>query len=216
MNTKGLILRAREIISQARVRLWRRKHNKIFCIGLNKTGTSSLHTAFGILGFKSAHFKCDEGNIKTIITDNYRHYNRKLLTGIEHYDCISDWNNPAINLLFKQLDREHPNSKFILNTRDMNRWIESRKKHILRIPNLEELRNEMPENDYYNLNISSWITEYEQLHCEVIEYFENRGCDLLVFNIEEGDGWNELCRFLSLPTPKCNFPHSNKAKNTRC
>ena len=43
------------------------KDQKIFCIGLNKTGTTTLHEAFLILGVSSVHYECDAGNIKEII-----------------------------------------------------------------------------------------------------------------------------------------------------
>ncbi|MGY0649987.1 MAG: sulfotransferase, partial [Paraglaciecola chathamensis] len=32
-------------------------NKKIFCVGLNKTGTSSLHDAFLMLNIESVHFK---------------------------------------------------------------------------------------------------------------------------------------------------------------
>ena len=35
----------------------RKKQEKVFCIGLNKTGTSSLHRALTILGYNSVHAK---------------------------------------------------------------------------------------------------------------------------------------------------------------
>jgi hypothetical protein len=39
---------------------------KIFCIGLNKTGTSSLHEAFQVLGINSVHYKDDKGFVLAI------------------------------------------------------------------------------------------------------------------------------------------------------
>jgi len=57
--------------------------NKIFCVGLNETGSTSLHCALKILGFKSVHFMHKgKKNIKIIIENNYRH-GRPLLSGIE-------------------------------------------------------------------------------------------------------------------------------------
>jgi hypothetical protein len=34
---------------------------RVFCIGLNKTGTSSLHRALNELGYKSVHAKTNDG-----------------------------------------------------------------------------------------------------------------------------------------------------------
>lgn len=45
---------------------------KVFCVGLNKTGTSSLYVASKMLGLKSVHWKDDNGiNIKTRIEENF-------------------------------------------------------------------------------------------------------------------------------------------------
>ena len=45
--------------------------NKVFCIGLNKTGTTSLNVALKILGFNSVHYIHNGKNIKNLIEDNY-------------------------------------------------------------------------------------------------------------------------------------------------
>lgn len=112
---------------------------KIFCIGLNKTGTTSLHKAFEILGYNSVHYSSKEGNIQNIITNNYKD-NALLLKGLEHYDVILDWNDESILDLYKVFDQQYPNSKFILNTRDLDGWINSREKHVLNISDLENLQ----------------------------------------------------------------------------
>ena len=45
---------------------------KVFCIGVNKTGTSSLHQALQILGYNSVHYLNDKNNnIKAMIEKNY-------------------------------------------------------------------------------------------------------------------------------------------------
>ena len=89
---------------------------KIFCIGLNKTGTSSLHEAFSILGLKSVHFMDDEGNnIKDIIERNYL-AKANIIKGLEKYDAFSDWDKfPYTVDIVKEFDKQYPGSKFILN-----------------------------------------------------------------------------------------------------
>jgi hypothetical protein len=106
---------------------------KIFCIGLNKTGTTSLHDAFKILGLKSAHYKDDKGNnIKDVIQNNYLEGNN-ILKELEEYDVFSGWDKAPHSIdIFKEFDKQYPNSKFILNTRDINSWLDSREKHVLR------------------------------------------------------------------------------------
>ncbi|WP_025007224.1 sulfotransferase family protein [Marinilabilia salmonicolor] len=185
-------------------------YNKIFCIGLNKTGTTSLHDAFLKLGIQSVH--CNEKNgrhIKPIIKDNYESGN-KLLQGIEHYDAYSDWNIPSTNHLFIELDKQYPNSKFILNTRDMNSWIKSREKHVKRIKNLDKLQEKYPDNPWYNIDKNAWEEEFRNHHKKVLDYFANRKDDLIVFDVTNGDSWEKLCNFLNKDIPNKPFPVSNK------
>lgn len=188
-------------------------NTKIFCIGLNKTGTVSLHEAFLMLGFTSVHFISDKGeDIKEIIKNNHEN-NEKLLKGIEEYNAYSDWALPSTNMLFKEFDKQYPGSKFILNTRDLESWINSREKHVNRIPNLKQLQKEHPDNPWYTIDKENWKNEYNQHHEEVNKYFKGREDELLVFNVIDGDSWEKLCPFLDADLPKKPFPKSNTAKS---
>lgn len=75
---------------------------KIFCIGLARTGTTSLHEILKSLGLKSNHFA---GEI--LYQDNWNIINK--------YDAFSD---TPIPFIYKKLDSLHPGSKFILTTRN--------------------------------------------------------------------------------------------------
>ena len=84
---------------------------------------------------------------------------------------------------YKQLDKEYPNSKFILNIRDVDSWILSRLRHITK--NL----GGMLERDmkFYKCDMDDSIKRWRLLHSEhttdVISYFKNRPNDLLIYNI---------------------------------
>ena len=182
---------------------------KIFCIGLNKTGTTSLHKAFEILGYKSVHYSCEVGNIQHIISNNFKN-NRLLLEGLEHYDVILDWNDESILDLYKVFDQQYTNSKFILNTRDLDGWINSREKHVLNISDLENLQKKYPEHTWYNIDKEAWEKLYHQHHKSVKDYFKNRPNDILEFNLFDGDGWEKLCGFLKIDQPTVVFPFVNK------
>jgi len=184
--------------------------NKIFCIGLNKTGTSSLHEAFKILGFRSVHYDCNEGKIKDIISDNHKNKNN-LLSGIEHYNAYSDWNHPSINHLYKEFDKQYPNSKFILNTRNLEDWLISREKHVKKKPNLKELQKKYPSSAWFNIDKKAWKKEWIELHKEIKDYFKDRPNDFLIIDVPKGEGWEKLCPFLEVPFPDQPFPHCNKS-----
>ena len=188
--------------------------NKIFCIGVNKTGTSSLHQALKILGYRSVHYVDKHGNnIKTIIEQNYQ-AGRDILTGLEEYDAISDWDYPTHAIeIFKMFDAQYPGSKFILNTREFNSWIESRKNHVLnnQIKKAQNPNNPEPGLEWQRIDIEDWKTEYESRHKEAYLHFKDRQDDLLVFNVSEGDSWGKLCPFLNKPIPEVAFPRANAA-----
>jgi hypothetical protein len=186
---------------------------KIFCIGLNKTGTTTLHHAFEILGLKSVHFKTEKGeNIKDIIEYNYKN-NNEILFGIKNYDVYSDWNHPTTNFLYKEFDKQYPNSKFILNTRNLEDWLISREKHVKRLSNLKKLQKENPNHPWYTINIDAWRREYKEVHNDIFKYFENRPEDLLIFNVIECDNWEKLCAFLNFKVPNVEFPKSNSSSS---
>ena len=184
--------------------------NKIFGVGLNKTGTTSIAKALEILGFSCVHWQSKKENIKHLIEKNNQDKG-PLLKGIEEYDAYLDWNHPQTNYLFKDLDFQYPDSKFILHTRPMDDWIKSRYQHVSSISNLKKMQKKYPDNPWYNLDTDAWKIEYEEHHANVKSYFKNRPDDLLIFNLFAGDSWKELCDFLKVEKPDIDFPIKNKA-----
>jgi hypothetical protein len=112
---------------------------KIFQIGFNRCGTTSIYDFFKkscVNNLKCVHW--DNGNIaKTIFKNNNNGrpplYNSKYLL----YDFIGDMEANIDNKIYyfafldsySLLDLHYPNSKFILNTRNKENWINSRLRH---------------------------------------------------------------------------------------
>ena len=69
--------------------------NKIFGIGMPKTGTSSLTAALRELGFRTAHFPRDPATVAELRAGNYR------LSILSEIDSLTDVPIPAI---YAQLD----------------------------------------------------------------------------------------------------------------
>ena len=82
--------------------------NKIFCIGFNKTGTSSMHQLFLDLGLRSYHGIYSHFPIEDPI--------------FGRFECFSDGNEHP----FEQLDQTYPGSRFIVTTRALDDWLVSR------------------------------------------------------------------------------------------
>lgn len=171
---------------------------KIFGIGLSKTGTSSLHQALEILGYRSIHFPIS-------------------MEEIHRYDAASDI---SVSYRFKELDLLYPGSKFILTLRDLNKWLNSCENHFGRQVNLAELPLKLQEFLRTNRLLNYGTVSYDrvlfkqayQRHIQNVQhYFAHRPQDLLIMNISSGEGWERLCPFLKLPIPDRAFPQENVA-----
>src|SRR5208282_158379 len=93
---------------------------RVFGIGLHKTGTTSLHEAFKMLGFDSLHWGTGEA---PLIWYEMNALGRS--STLEQFYALSD--NP-IPLLYEKLDKAYPGSKFILTIRDEIDWLASVRK----------------------------------------------------------------------------------------
>lgn len=161
---------------------------KIFQIGFDKCGTSTLYNFFKQNGISSIHY--DNVELAKIMLSNYQQ-NKKLLHGkyanitaffdMEHVNLENSISIPLT--LFKELDQQYPGSKFILNTRNKQAWIRSRARH----PHGKQYYL-LGEAEKYHLTpeqiMQKWSLEWDQHHAAVLGYFKNRPQDLLVFYID--------------------------------
>ena len=182
---------------------------RVFCIGLNKTGTSSLHVALNILGYNSVHAKTPDGiNIKQKIESNF-HEGIDIIDGLKGYTAFLDWDkDETSHLIFKEFHKQYPKSKFILNTRELNSWLDSREKHVLRN---QKKKKENPEKDISWLEIKrdEWEKHFKEHHRNVYEYFDDKKDELLTYDVTQNQGWKPLCDFLGCAVPRTAFPKAN-------
>ncbi len=178
--------------------------NKVFGIGLNKTGTTTLGECGRILGLRVKG--CKRKLLEDIVLRN--DYSR--VKGIvDAYDLLEDWPWP---LIFKELDGMYPGSKFILTVRKSDEaWITSLKKHALQANPAKNCRKLAYGYSYPQSNEEEHKAIYNNHNAAVREYFRNRKNDFIELCWENGDGWEELCRFLHLSVPVVDFPHANNA-----
>jgi hypothetical protein len=176
------------------------KRPKVFCIGFHKTGTTSLATALTTLGYRVTG---PNGIRDPDIATNALPMALRL---VEEFDAFQD--NPW-PVLFRQLDESVPGSRFILTLRPASSWIESQVRHFgkLSTPMREWIYGAgCPEG-----NEDLYLRRYDSHNREVLDYFGRRPQDLLVMELERGQGWSELCGFLGCATPSLPFPHENRA-----
>jgi len=173
---------------------------KIFCIGFHKTGTTSLAEALQALGYRVTG---PNGVRNPAIAACVHEMAYDL---VEKYDAFQD--NPW-PILYKDLDRRYPGSKFILTLRETRSWMNSQLKHFGE-------RETAMRRWIYGVgcpqgNEDIYIRRFEQHNREVLEYFADRPDDLLVMDLARGDGWEKLSPFLGRPIPSIPFPHANRA-----
>jgi len=150
--------------------------SKVFCIGFNKTATTSLDKLFQLWGMSSFHGEYHELSFDDRLFDKYQ--------------CFSDGESHD----FKGLDQSFQDSKFILNTRKMDDWLVSRIKHVeYRLSN--HLETGWMAKEYTNnpkLALQSWISRRVAYYQNALDYFSAREGTLLIVNVCDCQNQREL------------------------
>ena len=180
---------------------------KVFCIGFQKTGTSSLAKALQGLGFSVGDaVGVLNQSVNWQAADPRPEIVQKVLTVVEGVDAIQD--SPCA-FLYRELDAAYPDAKFILTTRETGAWLASYR-HFFPDQN-NPLRRWMYGVERLSGNESRYRAVYEAQNAEIRAYFATRPQDLLEMDLAKGDGWLKLVTFLGDEALK-PFPHTNKAK----
>ena len=210
---------------------------KVFQIGFNKCGTTSLHRFFERSGLRSVHW--DGGYLAPRMEDNIR-AGRRAIAGYEEYDAFSELSymceHRVVEIGFQYLDvllEQEPDARFVLNVRPVEKWIKSRLAMGDDLPvrkdgfpvSVNETRCPASVSDclfkyapvercrrYYGLAdlddvVDLWRNQWDQ-HVAAVERLAPAG-RLLVFDIERGDPVL-LCDFLGLPRSMAkHYGHAN-------
>jgi len=181
---------------------------RIFGIGLHKTATTSLHHALRILGFDSAHW--ENAHWAKAIWEEMTTWGRSHT--LERHYALCDL---PIPLLYQQLDRAYPGSKFILTVRNETSWLQSVQNHWSHDHNrfraswsTDPFTHKVHKLLYGQKGFDAeiFLARYRRHNAEVQEYFKDRPADLLVMDMDSNPGWNALCAFLERPIPAEPYP----------
>ena len=216
--------RNRILMKQADVR------PKVFCIGLNKTGTTSWAYAMAELGYIVGS--------ETKATMFFDDWVRKDFSRIIDY-CRTQgqaFQDIPFNLpgTYREMDHAFPESKFVLTVRDTaDAWFHSLinfhgkywslSGHIP--PTTEDLARAVywrrgfladycrevfktPISDPYNRELL--LDFYNDYNKEVVNYFTDRPGDFLVLNVSQAGAHYRPCGVLGLPSRKKQIPPLNK------
>jgi Sulfotransferase domain len=210
-----------------------KKKEKIFCIGANKTGTTSVEKALKDLGFSL-------GNIPTAELF-FEEYSRRNFNSIIKFCKTADAFQDApfsFPYTFIPLDIAYPNSKFILTIRDSDeQWYNSLIKFHSKIhsksgnvPTEEDLKNSTYRYKGFAWDVrqkvfgiksgqdvydkKTFLDYYNNHNKLVLDYFKFRD-NLLVINLSNKDSYFNFCKFLNKKPLYAEFPWENKTSEIK-
>lgn len=169
---------------------------RIFCIGLPKTGTSSLNEALKILGYESYH--SETWVLEKILASEFYFRFDALTHSVErHYE------------LFERL---YENARFICTTRPYESWIVSVEK---------QLTKDVTESEWSKLRRIYSFGTHKFSEPVLHNVFDSHRIGMSRFArklpkhrfcyMEISRGWRPLCDFLDRMIPNMPFPHLNKS-----
>jgi Sulfotransferase domain len=190
---------------------------KVFGIGLNKSASSSLLDAWDVLGHRQQIYWPEADPYRTPMVMSAFDKNYKLM--FDRVDRFTYFKDRPFNVwdTYKILDKHYLDCKFILTTRDENKWWDSVDRWLNNlIPNhhtTEQMRLHKIEVYKHHFGATEFdkdqfISYYRQYNQEVRDYFKGKD-NFLEMDIPAGDGWNVLCPFLGEDIPNVAFPHAN-------
>lgn len=200
---------------------------KIFCIGRNKTGTTSLAAAMKNLGYRVGR----EYDGQLLMEDWGQRDFRRLIQYCHSADAFQD--TPFSNdYTFQAVDAAFPGSKFILSVRDSpEQWYQSLLRYVSnrhgkgRLPTSEDFKSDPyiykgwqwrvrelilgseEETPLYDEEI--YKAHYVRHNERVQDYFRHRPNDLLVLNLADPNSMRLLCEFLGHPWTGQQMPRLN-------
>ena len=201
---------------------------RVIGVGLPRTGTSSLKAALDMLGFGPCHHMFQLMGKPDRIQKFLDAYDGK---ETDFYELMKGYGStvdkPTIDF-YKEIQQAYPEAKLILTVRDSDeKWFQSYQSTIGTL--LESnyigfaLYLRRPLRLHHRLAKKSrakTIRDYGEfapsIHSKHNEKIinENKGNNLLVFNVKEG--WAPLCKFLQVDIPEgIPFPNVNDSDSFR-
>ena len=166
---------------------------KVFCIGFNKMGTSSLNQYFIEHGMKSLH------------STDWWYWND--INNFKNYDCFTDgyerYKNVATFPDLDLLEKNFEDCKFILQTRSLFDWMVSRVNqgsynYLIGLKS-KEIDDEV---------MFRWIEDRNFWYNRVNEYFKGKS-NLIIININDNNE-EKINRFLGLKNNSIKIKKMNQ------
>jgi hypothetical protein len=207
---------------------------KVFCISMQRNGTTSVGQFLKDHGFAVASYGQHSKDWSTLWEkgDYDRIFRSLKFRSFQAYED-NPWWFPDF---YRVLHQKFPEAKFILLTRDSNKWFESINNH----KSIRGLSNTYRHNKIYNKldiyyekidsiqnsNFSNvpeipfeeakerYVMTYNIYNREVVEYFKKYAPNkLFTTKLEDKNKWVDIGEFLGIKVSENYDAHANKSKN---
>jgi sulfotransferase family protein len=208
---------------------------KIFCLSIQRTGTTSVGSFFKTHNYNVAGYGVSSSNKWSWhwIDGNYE----KIFSSpsFKKNNVFEDdpWWCPEF---YKVLFYRFPKSKFILFTRNSDDWFKSMLSHskgvnpgnsymhskiyrreldfndfLLKNPDLLPKKYELTNSLEMNNHKQHYIEQYERHNHEVIDFFSKHSSNsLFIGKLEDPQKWEKLAQFMNIKIEKTLNIHENK------
>lgn len=188
----------------------------VFGIGLSKTATTSLSDALDMLGRRAAHMP------PLTRIDAQGGIGLTWPWWVSKYDAATDL---SVAALYRELHAAFPNARFVYTVRDVDRWLNSCRRHFT----VELARRRVRQRNFWVLELTEafygsivydeakFRAAFERHDAGVREFFAGPGRDRppLEIDLTRTPAWEPLCTFLGAPVPDAPFPFSNRGRQER-
>lgn len=165
-------------------------------MGYRRSGSRSLAEALSCLGFRSIHWRADDGRT----TDQIIKYNKELhlplLSGYDEYAAFFDY---PIYTEYHELHRHYPEARFICTYRDPVDIAESWQRKCER----HQWETGIWVDGIYRPTTTE-CKDIAEAHYTAMELIARNNDNFLTMDVRVG--WKPLCDFLGLRVPLQMFP----------
>jgi hypothetical protein len=208
-----------------------RHAGKVFCVGRNKTGTTSIERALTGLGYRFSPQHLGEA----LLGDWVRRDFRRIIALAGQADAGQDIPY-SLPYTYQALDIAYPGSKFILTVRDTPEdWLTSLVRFHAGLMHTGDKAPAAADLQRYSYHYPGYLYDAQRtiygvgddelydpelyirhylMHAHnVSEYFRYRPDQLLVLNVAEADAMQRLCEFLGMAYSGQAMPHLNRSRH---
>lgn len=209
-----------EVLTQGKK--YKRTQRKVYGVGLSKTGTTSLHNALTLAGFRNTDMAAnlwtefvdkiedptafwDPGRSSDEVQERWQRY-------FKDRDSTTDL---PTALFYEEALAAFPSALFVLTTRPLEAWARSAHSQFasgVRSPAL--LRNRREAYGSTTFDPFFWRKHFLEHYVDVLRTVPC--CQLLVMSVFHDRGWDRLAPFLHLePVPDVPFPWVDPRRRQR-